>query len=493
MLLTIHQAIRDKLIESNIIHVTDKLESLFYKTWERYASSCHEYKPLFEDTLYRLKVEPFWTLVTKNGDADTDKLSSKQISKNEFAERYSDIILEDIHFIVLSSDTIAEVVDDILLRLFDSKEVKYYQHLDEIIKKNKRQQSEHDIAHIVVNKTNVHNAPFPIPKGTKDIEPHAYENRKDIVDLVIPDGVKSIGHMAFSCCENLRSVSFPNSLIEIGNGAFKNCSNLQSVSFGNKLKTLGISTFSRCGMLKDFIFPKSLRNLGARSFFLCSSLQKVIIPNKVYGTGDRSFAFCKSLTDLTISEGVGQIDNESFLGCSSLLKVTIPASVQWVGGNPFAQTALQSIAYAEGNDTCYLNPYTGIPSLTRIEIPASCTYISTPFVLSVIKPQEINIHEDNKIYTYSGGILYNKKQKELIYCRKDLQFVEVSPGTRSIGAYAFAHCELLQEISFPDSIIKIDSKAFVKCKKLTKVFVPNEKISHIVEKELKCQIVIRTL
>ena len=492
MLLTIHQAIRDGWITSNIIHITDELESLFYKTWERYASSCLEYKPLFEDTLYRLKVEPFWTLVTKNGDADKDKLCIKQISKNDFAERYSYIILEDIHFIVLFSNTIAEVIDDIFLRLFESKEVKFYQKLDEIIRAYRKQQSKIEFVPQVFKKKDIINAPYPISNGIVEIEPHAYEHRTDIVDLVIPEGVKSIGSLAFSSCQNLRSVSFPNSLIEIGNGAFKNCSCLQSISFGNKIKTLGVSAFSRCEMLQDIILPKSLRNIGARAFCHCSSLQKMIIPCKVYGTGERSLAFCISLKDLTISEGVGQIDPESFMGCSSLQKVIIPASVHWVGNNPFAQTALQRIAYAEGNVICYLNPYRGITSLTEIEIPASCTYISTPFVLSAIEPQEIIIHEGNKIYEYVGGILYNKKKRELVYCRKDLQIVKILPGTRSIGTYSFAHCEQLREIYLPDSVVNIDSDAFVKCKKRTKVYVPNEKVFHIVEKELKCQIIICT-
>ena len=492
MLLALHQAIRKGLITSNTIYALDQLESLFFEMWNRYVTSHIEYKPLFEDTLYRLKAEPFWNLIMKNGNVDNNKLSTKQINKNDFTSRYDSIILEYIHFVVLSSDAVAEVVSDILLRLFDSKEVKFYQSLGEIITKNRKEQETQSVLNPEINKTRIVNAPYPIPSGTTNIEPHAYENRKDIIDLVIPDGVESIGNLAFSCCENLRSISFPNSLIKIGNGAFKNCSNLQSVSFGNKLKILGISSFSRCRMLQTLTLPRSLRYIGARAFCLCSSLQKVIIPNKVYGTGDRSFAFCTSLTDMIISEGVSQIDNESFLGCSSLSKATIPASIHWVGSNPFSQTALQCLAYAEGNDTCYLNPYTRIPSLVKIEIPASCTYISTPFVLSVIKPQEIVIQNGNKTYAYIDGVLYNTKYKELVYCRKDLQSVAVLQNTRSIGTYAFSHCEQLQELSLPDSIVKIDSKAFIKCKKLKKVFVPNERVSDIVKKEIKCQIIIRT-
>ena len=493
MLLTLHQAIREGWITSTNIHITSQFESLFYKTWERYVSSHCVYKPLFEDTLYRLKSEPFWTLLTKSGEADNDKLNSKQISKNDFTERYCDIILEDIHFIALCNNTIADVIDDILLKLFDSKAVKFNQRLDEIIKEKRKQHDKVDTAPKFVNTREIiTDTPYPIPKGIVEIEARAYEKRKDIVDLIIPEGVKSIGNLAFTGCTNMRSVSLPNSLVEIGNGAFKNCHNLKYVTFGNKLKTLGVSAFSRCGMLQDFILPKSLRDIGARAFCYCSSLQKVIIPSKVYGTGDRSFAFCTSLTDLTIAEGVGQIDHESFLGCLSLSTAIIPASVHWVGNNPFGQTVLKRISFAEGNDTCYLNPYTGISSLTEIEIPASCTYISTPFVLSVIKPQEIIIQEENMIYAYINGVLYNKKQKELVYCRKDSINIEILSGTRSIGAYAFAHCEQLQEVIFPSSVVKIDGKAFMKCKKLKKVIVPNEKVSHLLEKELKCQIIIRT-
>lgn len=492
MMLTLHQAIQEGWITSKKIYLTDQLESLFYKNWERYASSCIAYKPLFADTLYRLKSEPFCLLVRHDGEVDKEKLRTKQVSRSDFENEYSFIEIEDFHFAALKNKKIAEVIDDIFYRLFENDNAKYYLTLEEIIKKRSKKaknnkSSKHELTFEII----VPQKEYPIPSGIKVIPSCSYRERMDIIDLVIPDGVTSIGNLAFEGCSNIQSITFPDSLTSIGNAAFKKCYNLRSVSFGAKLRTIGMSAFARCEGLENVTLPQSLKEIGPRAFFHCSSLKSIIIPSKVEGTGEAAFAHCTSLTDLTITEGVGQIDYASFLGCTSLTQVTIPASVHWVGDNPFADTSLQRLSYAEGNTTCYLNPYKGIPTLKTIDIPACCNFISTPFVLYAIMPIEINIAIGNKTYKYKDGVLY-KRYKELVYCRKDKETLDVPTGIQTIGTYALAGCESLRELRLPDTIEKIEDKAFLKCKKLSIVYVPNETIYHLIEKEksLKCQIII---
>ena len=492
MMLTLHQAIQEGWITTNKICITDQLESLFNKNWKRYASSCACYKPLFADTLYRLKTEPFCMLVRHDGEVDKAKLQPKQILRSDFENGYRYIEIEDFHFAALRNKKITEVIDDIFYRLFENNNVKYYLSLDEILRKGGKQSKNNNSPKRESIKDNIipPNA-YPIPSGMKDLPSCSYRGRLDITDLVIPEGVKSIGNLAFEGCINIQSITFPDSLISIGNAAFKKCYNLQSVSFGAKLNSIGKSAFARCERLENVTLSQSLKEIGPRAFFHCSSLKSIIIPSKVEGTGEAAFAHCTSLTDLTITKGVEQIDYASFLGCTSLTHVIIPASVHWVGDSPFADTSLQRLSFAEGNVTCYLNPYKGIPTLKIIDIPSCCNFISTPFVLYSVMPSEINIAIGNKTYKYKDGVLY-KRYKELVYCRKDKETLDVPAGIQTIGTYALAGCELLRELRLPDSLKKIEDKALLKCKKLSIVYVPNETIYRLVEKEinLKCQIII---
>ena len=491
MMLSIHQAIQEGWIKTNRIYATKQLEALFYKNWDRYASSCKAYKPLFADSLYRLKAEPFCVLINANGEVDSENLRTKQVAQSDFEEKYSHVVLEDLHFAMLHSKKIAEVVNDIFLRLFESDMAQYYLTIEEIIRCNNRKTKIDQPTKDLHVESSIPSTPYPIPTGTKKISSCAYRGRLDITNLVIPEGVKSIGNLAFEGCVNIQSITFPESLTEIGNGAFKKCHGLRSISFGNKLKTLGMSAFARCMNLESVLLPQSLREIFPRAFFKCISLKSVVIPKKVKGTGEAAFAYCSSLVDLIISEGVEQIDYASFIGCESLKKVTIPASVHWVGDSPFSDTSLQRITYAEGNTTCYLNPYKGIPTLKEIDIPASCSFISTPFVLYAIMPTEINIEIGNKTYKYKDGVLY-KRYKELVYCRKDKETLDVPAGIQTIGTYSLAGCQALRELRLPDSIKKIEDKAFLKCKNLSVIFVPNEAVYSLIEKEksLKCQIII---
>ena len=43
-----------------------------------------------------------------------------------------------------------------------------------------------------------------IKKGTKQIDPHQYEGRLDIEELIIADTVEVIGEAAFYGCSNLK-------------------------------------------------------------------------------------------------------------------------------------------------------------------------------------------------------------------------------------------------------------------------------------------------
>ncbi len=66
-----------------------------------------------------------------------------------------------------------------------------------------------------------------IKEGTKQIDPHQYEGRDDIEELIIADTVEVIGEAAFYGCSNLKKITWGERVHTIGRDAFYKCISLE--------------------------------------------------------------------------------------------------------------------------------------------------------------------------------------------------------------------------------------------------------------------------
>jgi hypothetical protein len=85
-----------------------------------------------------------------------------------------------------------------------------------------------------------------IPEGVTRIGDRAFQNRKNLTNVVIPAGVQSIGTSAFHDCSSLDSVVIPAGVTSIGDFVFSGCNQLRSVDFMGAIPKLGIDVFSNC-------------------------------------------------------------------------------------------------------------------------------------------------------------------------------------------------------------------------------------------------------
>ena len=68
-----------------------------------------------------------------------------------------------------------------------------------------------------------------IKEGTKQIDPHQYEGRLDIEELIIADTVEVIGEAAFYGCSNLKKITWGKRVHTIGLHAFEKCESLKTL------------------------------------------------------------------------------------------------------------------------------------------------------------------------------------------------------------------------------------------------------------------------
>ena len=161
-----------------------------------------------------------------------------------------------------------------------------------------------------------------------------------------------------------------------------------------------------------------------------------IVEGKVTITGytgsDRYLVIPEKINGVTVSA----IADEAFYGCSSVKELTIPDTVTAVGAKAFyGCEGLESVSFGSGLTSLGRYVFGNCGSLNAVDMSG----------LNALK----DISE--------GLFIYDS----------NLYQVNLPAGITTIGAYAFAGCTYMQEISVPSSVTAIGENAFSGCFELT--------------------------
>lgn len=85
-----------------------------------------------------------------------------------------------------------------------------------------------------------------LPKSLAYIEAEAFENCRNVLNVVFPDSIKKIGSYAFKSCDSLEWVYVPDTVMEMGSGVFDECENLKEIRIpkGSRTKFEKLLPFS---------------------------------------------------------------------------------------------------------------------------------------------------------------------------------------------------------------------------------------------------------
>lgn len=237
------------------------------------------------------------------------------------------------------------------------------------------------------------------------------------------------------------------SVTSISNGLFSNCINLQKVSIPDSVENeYGIS-FDGCSNLKEIHLPNYLTSIEGYTFRNCTNLQKINIPENVKSIGANTFWGCSNLREIHLPNNLISIGNGAFFECINLQKINIPDNVKRIETNAFA--------YCQNLKEIHLPS-----SLTSI---GDCAFRSTG-IKRITIPDRITKIDD---WTFNGSDLEEiKLPKNLktieecafLSCRK-LKQITLPDGLKSVGATSFGYCPF-KSIIIPDSVTKIGKRAF---------------------------------
>lgn len=374
-----------------------------------------------------------------------------------------------------------------------------------------------------------------IPENIEEIGNEAFKNCSSLTNIVIPKSVVRIGANAFSGCSSMQEMTipfvgasayatgtnnttmfgyifgtdyFPNSsesLQSAGNGkyyylpwslktvnvtggsvfdwAFRSCQ-FSKITLTNDVTSIGSNAFFNCPWLESFIIPEGITSIEPFTFDGCYNLKSIIIPNSVETIGASAFRSCGDLQNLVIPEGVKTIDYKAFEFCDGITNIVLPNSLielseyAFDGCDSIENVSAPAFALScipKGNlKNVIITSGTSIPAGAfsggqLIESIIVCdTIISANGVFSGCNLLEYNTKNN---INYIGS---NDNPYLIAVCptSKTLTSVVFDENCKVIEAEAFKNCTRLTNVVIPNNIVTIGLGAFNGCNSIESLEIP---------------------
>ncbi len=313
-------------------------------------------------------------------------------------------------------------------------------------------------------------------------------------NVTIPDTVTTIGTDAFQYNTTIKTVDIPDSVTSIEPYAFWGCSSLQSISFGKGLKGIDDYAFANCKGLTSLVLPENITYIG------------------IYAFQDDL-----NLADITIPYTTMRIHESAFDGCYKLVIHADPGSYAAFYATDFAERQAEMAEYEDIPE--YTDPVTVTEPEEEDETETGAVVVEDPgntlSSVRIVGNQAVffmngsagSVYDGSQMmgssgegenaegdqeassdqYLYTSSIpKYTIVEGEVVadqafykseltslslpstireigqfsYARSALTEASVPEGVETISYGAFYHCDDLQTVNLPSTVINVEPKAF---------------------------------
>ena len=190
-----------------------------------------------------------------------------------------------------------------------------------------------------------------------------------------------------------------------------------------------IGGFRNLDNLEFVRLPESILTIASQCFYSCDSLIDIQLPKNLIVIDVKAFQECKKLTEINIPETVQFIGKAAFADCSKLQKINVDANNRFYSSLQDGQLLVET------------NGGRLIQGLSNSNL--------TSDMGDVIK----SLDE----YCFTGTLITS---------------VGIPEGIKTIPTNAFSRCIVLENLTLPSTLTKLDATCFAWCPKLTSVDLP---------------------
>ena len=307
-----------------------------------------------------------------------------------------------------------------------------------------------------------------VPNSVTSIGSYAFYHCNGLTDIVLSESVTSIGARVFEGCENMTEASVPtvainalpaqsitsltvNSGHSIGSRAFQNFKNLTDIVISPSVEEVADDAFYGCIGVTSAIVPTSA----------CSAIPKSNLTHVVINGGthiaERTFAHANNLISITLPKTLESIGAMAFSNCYRLVEIYnfSPLTIT-VGDASHGGIGLYALSICTSPEE---------KSKVWVSDDGYICYSDdkTSYLLGSTG-SNTDLHLPEKI----GGKSYVIREYAF-FMMGNIESVTLPEGVLGIEDNAFAFCSSITEIVFPDSLISIGSNVFVECDRLERI------------------------
>ena len=343
-----------------------------------------------------------------------------------------------------------------------------------------------------------------IPSTVIEIATDAFRDNDKIRKVTIPNSVRKINEYAFWDCDNLQEVVIGSGLKTIDDFVFANCMGLVSINIPKNIKSIGIYAFEDDVNLESAVITEFTHDIHDTAFDGCYKLV-IFAPEGSY-PWEYAQGFYNRQKTFPIYEDTGAIDvpdenegdtdntgdNDNTGDSDSAGETEVIDNTNPYGEPGAYTTEFEITQRPDGTYTAVAyNQNTDVYSETHV-VGNSAVFFMDNSSLSVkygsdysagnsSDTENVNESEPENKVIYSSSIpKYTIVDNRIVadkayYLSRDMENMSLPEGTKEIGQFAFSRTDVVS-VTLPEGVEKIDYGAFYHCDLLENVKLPESVI-----------------
>ena len=194
---------------------------------------------------------------------------------------------------------------------------------------------------------------YTIPESVKKIGEHAFQNARNLIEIVLPESIVQIEKSAFDDCKKLKKINLPNSLTKIDEWAFHACDSLKNINLPQNLSYIGFYAFGSCENLQkiyistfNMFYHTEKGNLFNKDktvliqYAIGKKSKYYALPHSVKEISFRGFSDAYYLEEL-VCQNVSIVEEKAFYYAQNLKKIVFTQSPLYKGSQIYEHTHSQ--------------------------------------------------------------------------------------------------------------------------------------------------------